>query len=130
LPKDYFKIDVDPAKTRDCQARALNFIAKIEQRAYKFLEYTDKYNKEGKEAVSAGLKSLTLILDPTANTFLNIYGYSSAFNVGYLELRQKLGKVIVKKLGSYQAGDIMYKQFNEKGEPAHVIAKEGQHTYN
>jgi hypothetical protein len=142
LPKDFFKVETDPSKTLACQAKALNFIAKVESRAYKFLEYTDKYNlrgKDGVEAVSPSLKFLTLILDPSANTFLNIYGYSSAFNVGYLDLKQKLGKVIVKRLGSYIGKadsltnkEYMYKQYNSDGtqdEHAGVIVK-GRHDYN
>ena len=132
LPKDYFKIETDPKKTLECQAKALNFIAKIETRAYKFLDYSRKYNKEGHEAVVPSLKDLILALDPSANTFLNIYGYSSAYNVGYLDLKQKFGKVIVKKLGSYEEGEHIYEQFKSDGELDKTagVAVKGRHTYN
>src|SRR5207237_9340715 len=82
------------------------------------------------EAVTPSLKDLILVLDPSANTFLNIYGYSSAYKVDYLDLKQKFGKVIVKKLGSYQKDDIIYRQFKSDGNPDHGVAKEGRHTYN
>jgi len=130
LPRDYFKVDTSGKATLDCQARALSFINKIETRAYKFLEYTDKYNKESWEAVTPSLQFLTLILDPSVNTFLNTYAYSSAFNVSYLELKQKIGKIIVKRLGSYKKGDVIYRQFKSDGSANHGVAIEGRHTFN
>ena len=135
LPKHFFKISTSVDDTKNNQLKALSFIAKVESKAYKFLDYSEKYNHAGKEAVSVSLKSLTLILDPSANTFLNIYGYSGAYNVGYLELRQKFGKVIVKRLGNYHEGDVMYQDNHwnstkNEWEKRPKLAIAGRHTFN
>src|SRR5436309_3034065 len=98
LAKDYFKIETDPTLIGACQARALAFITEVERKAYDFLEYSTDFNQAGKEAATKSLKNITMIFHPRVNTFLNTYAYSSAQNVGYIELRQKLGKLIVKKL--------------------------------
>ena len=105
--KDYFKIDATPtpAKLGEYQARALKVVSDIEKMLYRFLEYSDKYNADGKEAVTKSLANITLIIDPAVNTFLNIYGLSQSFNAGYLDLKQKVGKVIIKKLPHYKAGE-------------------------
>jgi hypothetical protein len=98
LDKDYFKIDTDSNKIKENQSKALNIIAKIEEVAYEMISYSRKFNKSGKEAVTASLKDLVLTMDPTVNTFLNTYGLAQVFNSGYLDLKQKIGKVIVAKL--------------------------------
>jgi len=97
LDKDYFELSTDPTKTLDCQARALKFIAEVETICYNFLEYSKDYNTAtDKEAVTKSLQNITIILHHKVNTFLNTYAYSGAFNVSYIELRQKVKKVIVR----------------------------------
>lgn len=104
LAKDYFKIDTDNSKIAENQAKAINIIAKIEEVAYSMIEYSKNWTKNGKESVTNSLKDLVLILDPTVNTFLRIYGMAQVFNSGYLDLTQKIGKVVVGKLPTVADG--------------------------
>jgi hypothetical protein len=105
------------------QAKAVNFIAKVEETAYNMISYSKDYNQAGKEAVVKGLKNLTLILDAGANTFLNTFGYSQVFNAGYIDLKMKLGKVIITKLPNIKDGD-------PKPLRGHTIKKAGDAKYN
>jgi hypothetical protein len=104
LAKDYFKIDTDSTKIAENQAKAVNIIAKIEEVAYAMLSYSRDYNKAGKEGVTTSLQDLVLVLDPTVNTFLNTYGLAQVFNSGYLDLKKKVGRVIVCKLPTVADG--------------------------
>jgi len=96
---------------------------------YNFLEYSDKYNKLGKEAVSKSLLNMTLIFHPKVNAFLNTYAYSGAFNVSYIELRQKVGKLIVKKLPDWKAGDVAYKTYDANGTPTEIKAEADKQAF-
>jgi hypothetical protein len=69
------------------------------------ISYSKKYNKAGKESVAKNLKDLVLSIDPSVNTFLNTYGYSQVFNAGYIDLKSKLGMVVVGKLPKPADGD-------------------------
>jgi len=114
LPKDYFKIDTDGNKAKENQAKALSIIARIEEVAYEMISYSTDYNKDGKESVTTTLKDLILVLDPTVNTFLNTFGLSQAFNSGYLDLKKKLGKVIIAALPVVAVGTPKPKVFWEQ----------------
>jgi hypothetical protein len=129
LDKDYFKIDTDPQKALECQARALKFIADVENMCYNFLEYSKDYNIAGKEAVTKALQNITIIFHHKVNTFLNTYAYSGAFNVSYIELRNKVGKVIVKKLPEWKNDDVAYKTYNADGTATEVKAVADQQAF-
>jgi hypothetical protein len=129
VDKDFFEIKPEPEEALKCQAKALWFINKVETMLYNFLEYSDKYNKLGKEAVSKSLLNMTLIFHPKVNAFLNTYAYSGAFNVSYIELRQKVGKLIVKKLPDWKAGDVAYKTYDANGTPTEIKAEANKQAF-
>lgn len=129
LEKDYFEIDTDPEEAHKCQARALKFIADVENMCYNFLEYSTKYNQSGKEAVTKSLQNITIIFHNKVNTFLNTYAYSGAFNVSYIELRNKIGKVIVKKLPEWKNDDVAYKEYAADGTATEIKAETGKQAF-
>jgi hypothetical protein len=130
LDKDYFKIETAADKVLECQAKAISFIARVEELIYSFLEYSTKYNKAGKEAVSKSLQNLTIIFHPIVNTFLNTFAYSGAMNVSYIELRNKVGKVIIKKLPKWANDDVAYKIYAADGTATEIKAETGKQAFN
>jgi hypothetical protein len=46
-----------------------------------------------------------MVMEPEVDTFLNVCGMSQSANAGYLNLSNKLGKVIVAKLPTVKNGD-------------------------
>jgi len=86
------------------------------------INYSKDFNKDEKEAVVKGLQDLTLIMDTSVNTFLNTYGYSQVFNAGYIDLKMKIGKVIITKTPNIKNDDL-------KPLPGHKITGKGTAKY-
>lgn len=130
LDKDYFKVSADEKEALKCQARALKFINDVETMCYNFLEYSKDYiSVADKEAVTKSLQNITIIFHPKVNTFLNTYAYSGAFNVSYIELRGKVGKIIVKKLPDWTVDAVAYKTYTADGTPTEVKALVNRQAY-
>jgi hypothetical protein len=130
LDEGYFDISTDHTEIGACQARALAFITDVERKAYDFLEYSKDFNQADKEAATKSLKNITMIFHPRVNTFLNTYAYSSAQNAGYIELRQKLGKLIVKKLPNWEVDDVAYRTFSADGVETNITAAADRQAFN
>src|SRR5256885_6162516 len=98
LDENYFDITTEPEKIAEKQAKAVSLVAQIEKKMYEMLSYTEKYNKAGKEAATSSLADTKLVMDYSVDTFLNTYGYSQVFNANYIDLKRKIGKVIITQL--------------------------------
>jgi hypothetical protein len=68
-----------------------------------------------------------MVMEPEVDTFLNVCGMSQSANAGYLNLSNKLGKVIVAKLPTVKNGDKKPSVFWEKNSTTGAITEA---TYN
>jgi len=87
--------------------RAYKFIHLVEEKLYSMKNYSRDFNKAEKEAVLSSLKQTIAIFDYSVNTFLNTFGYAPTYNVNYVDLQQKVGKLVVTNLPNYQKGDLI-----------------------
>jgi len=91
LGKEFSSIDY--FDTQGNEKKASFIITKIEQLAYQFLQYRNKYNKDKEIAYSESIKDIVLILDPEIYALISYHSYRQSFQLKYVELKEKFGIV-------------------------------------
>ncbi|KAF0543779.1 hypothetical protein F8M41_003455 [Gigaspora margarita] len=79
-----FEIDLSEIGTAQANSKALFVIHMIDTKAYKMIEYSDKFNKAKKILVCRSIKDIIIILYPKVHSLISTYGCSGAFNVKFL----------------------------------------------